>query len=121
MGRQVFALAGAFVIVFACVWMGLSERLGAHPFWAVKIGWLGGAAGAGLALVLILVRVPPRWRLALGAVGTVAALAAAKIGAARFAASYAEDALAGRFWFIGWICVAAALVVMLQALLGWRR
>ena len=48
MGRQVLALAGAFFIVFAWAWMGLSERLGAHPFWAVKIGWVGGAVGAGL-------------------------------------------------------------------------
>ncbi|MDI3336001.1 hypothetical protein QKW60_06255 [Defluviimonas aestuarii] len=121
MGRQVLALAGAFFIVFACAGMGLSERLGAHPFWAVKIGWVGGTVGAGMALVLMLARVPPGWRLALGAIGAVAAFAAAKIGAARFAASYAEDALAGRFWFFGWICVAAALVVMLQAVLGWRR
>lgn len=121
MGRQILALAGAFVLVAVLAWMGVTERLGAHPFWAVRIGWTGAAAGAGLALVLILLRVPSGWRLGLGVAGTAAGYAVAKVGAARFAASYAEDALAGRFWFFGWICVAAALVVMLQAVLGWRR
>jgi hypothetical protein len=121
MGRQIIALAGAFIVVFALAWMGLPERLGAHPFWAAKIGWIGGAIGAGLALVLILVRAPFVLRLILGIVAAAGGFAVAKIGAARFAASYAEDALAGRFWFFGWICVAAALVVLLQAVAGWRR
>ncbi|MGB3314418.1 MAG: hypothetical protein WBB85_08390 [Albidovulum sp.] len=121
MGRQVLALAGAVLIVYALARLGLPERLGAHPFWAVKIGWIGGAIGAGLVLALLLVRTKITLRLIIGAIGVAAGFAVAKIGAARFAASYAEDALAGRFWFIGWICVAAALVIVLQALAAGRR
>ena len=121
MGKEIVALAGAVVIVVVCAWMGLSERLGAHPFWAVKTGWMGGAIGAGVALALILMQAPSRLRLVLGVLGLIAGYAVAKTGAARFAASYAEDALAGRFWFFGWIAVAAAAVVTLQALAAWRR
>jgi hypothetical protein len=121
MGRQIAALVGAFVIVMVFAWAGLSEQLGAHPFWAVKTGWIGGATGAGVALALILTRVSSRLRLVLGVAGLVAGYAVAKTGAARFAASYAEDVLAGRFWFFGWIAVAGALVVTLQALAAWRR
>jgi hypothetical protein len=92
-------MAGAFGIVFVLVRMGRSERLGAHPFWVVKTGRVGGALGAGLALVLILVRVPPRWCLMLGVAGTVSA--------------YAEDMLSGRCWHFGWIATSAALVIAL--------
>lgn len=112
MTRHILALIGAIAIVAA----GLSERLGAHPFWAVKTGGIGAAIGAGLAVVLALLRTKVALRIGLGVAVLVAGYAAARLGAARFAASYAEDALAGRMWFFGWIGAAAGLRLMLAAL-----
>ena len=118
----VFAgLAGLAVIVAAH--LGISERLGAHPVWAVTTGYAGAVAGAVAGLVLSRVRVGPV--LVVGALAAGLGLWAAKVGAARFAASYAEDALAGRVWFFGWIGAAAggAMIVhaALRAALGAAR
>ena len=55
-------------------------------------------------------------RLVLGGVGLVAGYAVAKTGAARFAASYAEDVLSGRFWFFGWIATALFAAAVLTTL-----
>ncbi len=55
-------------------------------------------------------------RVALFGLLTLAALAAATWGKAEFAASFAEDALAGRFWFFGWIGTAAGATALLAAL-----
>jgi hypothetical protein len=42
------------------------------------------------------------------------------IGKARFSASYAEDAVAGRMWFFGWIGIVAMLFVLVVHLIGKR-
>ncbi len=121
MMRQGLALASAFVAVGMLAWAGIPEWLGAHPYWAVRIGWTGGAVGVVLVAVMIAFRVTATTRIGIGLAGLGLAFAVARIGAARFAASYAEDALAGRMWFFGWITVAAALTLVLQALAVWRR
>lgn len=79
--------------------------LGAHPFWASDVvlwGSAGGilvvAAGGSRALRLRLIG-----SLVLAGLG----LALATWGKAQFAASYGEDALAGRLWHFGWIGVCA--------------
>ncbi|MCB2136928.1 MAG: hypothetical protein KDE08_13440 [Rhodobacteraceae bacterium] len=103
-------LAGAIVIALA--WFGLPERLGAHPFWAVKIGFLGLLPGAVAALLFAWLRLPRMAEIGFAAVLVAASFATAKVGAARFAASYAEDALAGRLWFFGWIAVAGTAMLL---------
>lgn len=106
-------MAGLIVIVTAR--LGLSESLGAHPFWAVTTGYVGAAVGsvAGLALS----RLKARTVVAAGGFVAGMGLLAAKAGAARFAASYAEDALAGRLWYFGWIGAAAGLALLSHAVL----
>ncbi|MEO7242634.1 MAG: hypothetical protein ABIW85_06945 [Variovorax sp.] len=96
-------MAISIAIVLTLARFGATEALGAHPFWAFKITWL-----AILPAIAIwwLVR---RWRwpeVAFG-LGLAGAALAAVIGKNRFAASFAEDTLAGRFWFVGWIAIAA--------------
>ena len=108
-----YLMAAAFVLVTAH-WGG-SRLLGAHPFWAEKIAWIGAPFGLFVALLL-------RHRSWFNRIVAFAVLlsisgAAAHFGRLRFAASFAEDQLAGQFWFFGWIAVAAFLTALIAAAL----
>jgi hypothetical protein len=109
------ACAAAAIVAANVVAFGLSERLGAHPFWAAQVVWIGLAAG--LALALLSPRAP-RLLWGLAGLSLLAGAASARYGKQVFAASYAENALAGQFWHFGWMALAAgasaliALVVL---------
>ncbi len=118
MARSAAAMLIAAMLVVGAADLGLTEWLGAHPFWAVKIGYIGVGIGVALAVVLSLLRMPFGVPLALGAALAMGGLAAARVGAARFAVSYAEDVLAGRFWFFGWIAAAAGAFLLLCGGIG---
>ncbi len=97
--------------------LGLPEALGAHPWWAVKSGVIGsliGAAGVtGWRLFFKDARIFP-W---VAFLGLPMAVLAAVLGKQTFAASFAENALAGRFWFLGWFGLSACLFALLATLL----
>jgi hypothetical protein len=115
-----FALSlSATALVIAAAWSGLTVSLGAHPFWAVKIALIGAPVGAAAALVLRRF-VPPAAALIASVLGLATSLASATYGKRVFAASFAEDALAGKFWFFGWIGAAMAATLVL-ALIVPRR
>ncbi len=116
-GSRVGAAAGALVLVIGFALVGGSQALGAHPWWAVSVGYIGGAAGAAVWLVLGLVGLGPRRTALVAAVVLVTAGVVTWIGKTNFAASYAEDALAGRFWYVGWIGSLAAATVLIAAVL----
>ncbi len=108
-----YFIAAVFVIL-AAYW-GASRQLGAHPFWSVKIAWIGVPIGLMFALMLRGRAWPTRivgFAVLLGIAGI-----AAHFGRLRFAASFAEDRLAGQFWFFGWIGVAIFLTALIAALL----
>ncbi|WP_152618567.1 hypothetical protein [Leisingera sp. ANG-Vp] len=87
--------------------LNLTAGLGAHPWWAAKVIWLGALPGLALALAAWRLQLP-RWLAAAGFAGFAAgAYTVASAGKTRFAASYAEDLLAGQFWYFGWIAVCA--------------
>ena len=112
-----FALAAAIVVVAAL--FGLSQSLGAHPFWAVKVALIGAPAGAVLALILRYAT-RFRWTSTLAAlILTGLAFAMAHMGKTRFAASYAEDVQAGQLWYFGWIATALFATTVLALL--WPR
>jgi hypothetical protein len=94
----------------------LTLALGAHPWWATQVIWLGLGLGILLGVILWSLRFSRTTRL-LSLVGlTLAAFATAHTGKARFAASYAEDALAGQMWYFGWIATCSfALAVLATA------
>ncbi|MGB5837153.1 MAG: hypothetical protein WBH14_08890 [Albidovulum sp.] len=121
MKRDMIALAFAVLVVLAAAVMGLPELLGAHPFWGQKTAAIGAAIGAGLACVLTITHVRNGVRIGIATGALAVAFACAKIGAARFAASYAEDAVAGQMWFLGWIGVAAGACLLIWSLAGFRR
>lgn len=111
--------AGALVVSALVIWglgqAGLTARLGAHPFWAQDVP-LTGLVLAVPIMVLAVWR--PRLALVLSLLCLVAGALAARFGKAAFAASYAENALAGQFWFLGWIvlcggaCAALSLALL---------
>ena len=95
-------IGGTILVILAH--LGLAQKLGAHPWWAVKVVYLGVGFGLILSvlgsLIPIFTRriVPPLFVLA------VASILLTVYGKTQFAASYAEDALAGRMCYFGWIC-----------------
>jgi hypothetical protein len=118
------ALVAALVVAAAAA-LGLFTAFGAHPWWAARVGWTGAGIGALLVLALHAVGVRPAGRTLLAALALAEAAWIAWTGKARFAASYAEDALAGRMWHFGWIAIAASATLLLAGLLalalaGWR-
>lgn len=87
--------------------MALPKTFGAHPWWATQALWVGFAIGVALALLAARF-LSAQSRVALVFfVGFILAFGAAKYGQTQFAASYAEDALAGKIWFFGWHATAA--------------
>ena len=108
----------ALGVTLAFTWAGGTLALGAHPWWALKVGYLGTAIGALVWLGLRATGLQGRVRLALAATALLVATVATGVGKARFAASFGADALAGRFWFIGWIAVMAAAFAVIATLAG---
>ncbi|MGE3739729.1 MAG: hypothetical protein AB7I59_09530 [Geminicoccaceae bacterium] len=96
---------------------GLAVRLGAHPWWAQSSAWIGAVAGLVIALGLLRFQLNRIAIVAIGAAVVSAGAWAAHAGKTAFANSYAEDALAGRFWYWGWICGLAGLTLVLVTLL----
>lgn len=111
----------AFLVILAAALaqiLGLPERLGAHPWWADKVIWVGVPFGFGLAATAWILRLPRGVRY-LGFAGlTAAAFIIAQTGKMRFAASFAEDALAGQMWYFGWIATTALAFATL-ATISW--
>jgi hypothetical protein len=104
------AVAGAAGVVVVVAQLGVFGALGAHPFWAAKIGWIGAGLGAAAALGL---RAHRGRGLAIALALTACGAAAAVLGKRVFAASYAENALAGQAWYFGWITTATGLTAAL--------
>ena len=100
----------AGVVVLGFTFLGGTQALGAHPSWTVTVGLIGAAIGAAAWLVLHLFAAPGRKVLMLGAVLLLACAALAWFGKTRFVASYAQDVLAGRFWFFGWMAVGSNVI-----------
>lgn len=97
---------------------GVTQALGAHPWWASKVIWIGLAIGLCLTGVSRAMRFDRFTRLSGFALLTLVAIVTATTGKTRFAASYAEDALAGQMWFFGWIGICALTAATLASLLG---
>ena len=107
--RLQLALAGllAAALVLGAAHLGISQWLAAHPWWAVKIAWVGTPTGlilAGLTIWLIGAR-------SITAAGfiilTLAAYWATSAGKADFVSFFAEDTRVSHVWYFGWIATDA--------------
>ncbi len=108
----------AAIVVITAANYGVSKDLGAHPFWSVKVAWTG--VPIGLVLAFLFRR--RRWSVRIGLFSVLLFVAgyAAHVGRLRFAASFAEDQLAGQFWYLGWIGVAIFSTALTTAILSPR-
>ncbi len=116
--RDLLLTAGIAAALIAATLLGATEALGAHPVWAMQTGSIGAAGGAAAFLGLRLAGVPPRGILLLGGAALVAACLAVHFGKAAFAASFAENVMAGRAWYLGWFAVAGAACLVLSGALA---
>ena len=101
--------------------LNLPHVLGAHPWWSHTVILIG--LPFGLVLAAVLARFRVRRALSIGITGAamLAAFFIATTGKARFAASYAEDALAGQMWYFGWIATCGLAAAVLATTLWPRR
>lgn len=96
----------------------VTQSWGAHPFWSTKVLLIGVPIGAGLAIIASLRSA--KWASVGFLIATIVAYRVATLGKARFAASYAEDAVAGQMWFWGWIGTCAMASALIFAVVLWR-
>ncbi len=100
-------------IALAITWItDLPAILGAHPWWSAKVVLIGGPIGFVLAW-LACRRIPATPRVILFATATALAAAAAFYGKRIFVASYADNTLAGQFWYFGWIGTMAGIAALI--------
>lgn len=110
MKKTVLLAIGAACVVCLLANFGVTKSLGAHPWWAEKVGYIG--AGVGILLTVGLSYLG-KWALP-AAVGDLAASAFITWqGKRMFAASSGDDALGGIMWYYGWIAVCAFTVVII--------
>lgn len=118
-GPWILAVVVALGAPVLMAWQGVSVEWGAHPWWAMKTAIIGAGAGLGLGLVLYLLPKASGSFIALAF--AFVAYATARYGGTEFAASYAEDAFAGRLWYLGWIAVAMGGSAFLLVFLAPRQ
>ncbi|WP_461406157.1 hypothetical protein [Falsiruegeria mediterranea] len=94
----------------------LPKMLGAHPWWSVKVIWIGLTIGLGIFAIGAALKLSGRVTSVGFTVLTIASYAVATLGKTRFAASYAEDAIAGQMWYFGWIATCAFTAAALLSL-----
>ena len=111
----------AALVVILAANSGLTETLGAHPFWAISVAWIGVPIGLVLALTSKTLGVAWLLRVAFFLLCVVAAYALAALGKERFAASYAEDRLAGQMWYFGWVASTCAGTALIAAIFSPTR
>lgn len=90
----------------------VAKPLGAHPFWSVNVAFYGLIPG--LAFWWLFRRLGRR-SVYVAFLALIVAIAAAYFGKQAFAASYAENTVAGKFWFYGWIATYAAVLWAIAA------
>ncbi len=117
--RTLIIALGAILITLAFAWLGGTAALGAHPkAWPVQVAVIGAPIGVIVALILGAVVPSKLPRVILFAILLGIAYFLAENGHKDFAASYAEDQTAGKFWFFGWIATCAAATALMNAVAG---
>ncbi|MEO9824309.1 MAG: hypothetical protein ABJF50_07840 [Paracoccaceae bacterium] len=109
------AIAAGSVLIAA--YYGTNKALGAHPFWDTQVALIG--VPIGLILAFALRALKWRWstRLLTFLVLLTIAGTAAHQGRLEFAASYAENKLAGQLWYFGWIASMSFATATLAAIM----
>jgi hypothetical protein len=105
------------IAIVAAYFIDLPTDFGAHPWWGQKAILIG--APIGLALTALAI-----WLMGSGRstfvfiVFFAVSFGIAYYGKTAFAASFAEDQLAGKLWYFGWIATCSFAVSFLFSLLS---
>ncbi|MBO6898614.1 MAG: hypothetical protein JJ868_14675 [Shimia sp.] len=116
--RHLLPALTAALLMAALVALDIARPLGAHPWWSQKTLLIAAPIGLILATLAGLKLRPIPLAITF-AIATALAFATAKYGQTQFAASYAEDQLAGKLWYFGWIATGATLTALLTALINY--
>jgi hypothetical protein len=114
--RSLLAAALAAAVVVALAYLGLTRALGAHPFWETRVAWIGAPIGVVAFFVLSAFKLGRPTVISGFALITIFSISLAYYGKTAFAASYAEDRLAGYFWYFAWIATCAGATATLAAI-----
>lgn len=110
MSKPVFAFGLATILAIIVALTGVTASLGAHHFWSSQVVFIGLAIGMGLfAVSLVLTKTG---QLTAG-VFLIGGILAARFGKKVFVESFAENALAGQFWYFGWIVLCAGAIALI--------
>lgn len=111
MGLNALGAVLAICLLVFSAWIKMPEHFGAHPYWAGKVLFIGGALGIFASSAFSVFASDMRLFVPLVLFDTVFFLGAVSAywGKSEFAASYAENEFAGQLWFFGWIAIAAGL------------
>lgn len=110
--RIILPIVLTAIVMSGLIALDIARPLGAHPWWSQKTLMIGAPMGV-IAGALLGYLIGPARALFLALGLLVLAFATAKYGQTQFAASYAEDALAGKLWYFGWIGTGATLAATL--------
>jgi len=109
----VISLLAISLALLVAHWVKVWPILGGHPFWSASATYLGVGIGAVLATLshFILSKRPSWGKLHLAILISIAiiGITASTYGKIDFVASYAEDRLAGRIWYYGFIAFIAGI------------
>ena len=107
---SLFAISLALLVAH---WLKVWPMLGGHPFWSASATYLGIGIGAVIATLSHLVLTKhSRWTKLLPGIFialTILAITASTYGKIEFVASYADNHLAGRVWYYGFIAFIAGI------------
>mgnify|MGYP000265312519 CR=1 FL=1 len=110
MTKYMIPIALGLAVPIGLAYLGLTKTLGAHIWWDVKTIVIGAPFGVALAFLPL-----PRALRLFGCLAiALLAFGAAKYGQTQFAASYAEDALAGKLWYFGWILCGVGFAALIS-------
>ena len=112
-------MAGGLLILLA--FLGVNEALGAHPLWSIKIAYFGIIAGILIYSFLWVWQGSWMPKFILLAVFLAIFAGVTYLGKSRFAASFAEDAVAGSLWYFGWIAILGFAFALLMHVLAALR
>lgn len=110
-------IRGAIIGVMAAAlawWAGLPRLMGAHPFWSDQVILVG--AGLGLVVFAVSFRLGRAGQTLAALLLAAGAFGLASYGKSAFAASFAEDAAAGRLWYLGWHATCTFAVAAISAI-----
>jgi hypothetical protein len=103
----------AACLVCLLAYFGVTQALGAHPWWAFDIALYGAVPGIVLAVGLASVT---RFAVFFAAFDLALSGAIVWWGKQMFVAASGDNALAGQMWFFGWIAVCACAVAVIALL-----